>query len=352
MGLSLACVVQLHPRQAWKWILQAAFYGNFTKWDAHWYMRIAECGYNKISAAFFPLYPLTIHWTAHAGAISLQAAGLLISHLSLFFALYFLLRLVEEEYSEEISWRTGMLLVLFPTAYYFSSVYTEAMFLLWTTGCFFFLRERRWLLASLFGLLATLTRNTGVLLFFPVAYEITKRLREQQRLTKECLYPFLIPCGLAGFMFYLQIRMGDPLAFLHAQQHWHREFRFPWYTWWQGSREVWLSGKKGWSLYYQINEWLATQVELAGMAVSLFLPLPMRYLLYLVPAVLIPLLMPNEAKGDYFYSIPRFVLTAFPVFMAAGIILTRTRWFLLACFLSFAGQAYLLYQLTLGHFIS
>jgi hypothetical protein len=39
---------------------------------------------------------------------------------------------------------------------------------------------------------------------------------------------FIAPLGLVSFMVYLWYRVGDPLAFVHAQQFWMRETVAPW----------------------------------------------------------------------------------------------------------------------------
>jgi Gpi18-like mannosyltransferase len=350
---SLYFVAHTHRFHTWKSYLQYSLIGNFAKWDSYWYISIAAHGYTKISAAFFPLYPAAMRYISGGFGVSYRAAGLLISNLSLLAALYFLGRLIERDYKADVFWRAGLLLVLFPTGFYLSSAYTEAMFLLWVTGCMYFSITQRWWLAGLFGMLASLTRNTGILMLFPVTYEYMRFVGWNWRKIRlnACAF-LLIPFGLALYMFHLRSRLGDPLAFVHAQKYWHREFRFPWTTWLEGTRHLLISTRKGWGLIYRWISWTVATLELLGTGLALRLKLRGSYLFYLLPAVLIPLMSPNVLGEDYFYSIPRFFLTAFPLLITAAIVLARKPVFLIMLLASAAGQWYLMYHITVGHFVS
>src|SRR5690349_6822690 len=49
-------------------------FGAFAKWDATWFVHIAQHGYDsKQSTAFFPLYPLVVHALAHVFSSTLVA---------------------------------------------------------------------------------------------------------------------------------------------------------------------------------------------------------------------------------------------------------------------------------------
>ncbi len=139
------------------------------RWDASWYLQIANSGYggNLARTAFFPLYPLLIHvvaWVVRSPVI----AGALISLAAFAVALALLYRLVRLDHSPRIAQVTVMLLAFFPMALFFSAVYTESLFLALSLATIYAARRGRWVWAGVFGMLAAVTRDGGVLLFVPV----------------------------------------------------------------------------------------------------------------------------------------------------------------------------------------
>lgn len=100
------------------------------------------------------------------------------------------------------------------------------MFVALTAGSFWAAYVRRnLLLAGFLGALATATRNTGVLLLIPLAYEW---LRHRQEFGwRGMLGLALVPLGLAGYITFLWIRFGDPLIFAYQQRTFGRELTDP-----------------------------------------------------------------------------------------------------------------------------
>ena len=96
--------------------LSDLFFGTFVHWDAHWFLQIARDGYNATSAAFFPLYPLVLHAArvVDRGGDARVARGRRG-------------RRVGRRRGSRRSSRADavLLLALFPTAYVFSSVYSD-----------------------------------------------------------------------------------------------------------------------------------------------------------------------------------------------------------------------------------
>lgn len=140
-------------------------------WDGYWYSLLANYGYGiyTSSAAFWPLYPLLLWIGAQITNWDVAVVGLVISNVSFLFALILLYRLVRLDFSEEVARRTIWLTAFFPTAFYFSALYTESLFLLVTVASIYYGRTGRWGRASIALGLAALTRNTGVLVIIPLA---------------------------------------------------------------------------------------------------------------------------------------------------------------------------------------
>lgn len=157
---------------------------------------------------FFPLFPwlikeITLIFPDHL------ASGLILTHLSLVLALFFLYHLVKLDYRENIAKLTLVLLMIFPTAIFFGSVYTESFFLLLVVLTFFLSRKKLYFLACLVALFASATRFAGIFLLPSLAWEIW-RGRDRTSLT----WLILPPLGLLAYMRYLFVNTGDALFFL------------------------------------------------------------------------------------------------------------------------------------------
>src|SRR3712207_6505156 len=200
-------------------------------WDGAWYSRIAAEGYETYaSTAFFPLYPLLMRSFAElfGGPLSLGALslwGALISLAALPFALYFVYRIAEDGWGTRTARGTVLALAFFPTSFFLNAVYTESLFLALSASSIWAARVRKdLLLACLLAGLATATRNVGVFLLAPLAYEWLKNVREYRW---QGAYLALASSGLAGYAAYLWWRFGNPLLFYTEQQRWGREATDP-----------------------------------------------------------------------------------------------------------------------------
>ena len=213
------------------------------RWDGQWYIKIVTHGYQperivqphgtiliNPTTAFFPLYPGLVWLVAWLLPVSYAIAGILISTIACLAGLIVVHRLVTEEMGESVANLTVRYLMIFPTAFFFFAVYTESLFLFVTAAACLCAIRRQWWLAGVFGCLAALTRPSGILIGLPIALEYLLWLRRERRWPRlEVTALGLIPAGLAGYMAFLWLRFGDPLAFLHAQQNaiWGREYKLP-----------------------------------------------------------------------------------------------------------------------------
>src|SRR5258708_13134477 len=73
-------------------------------------------------------------------------AGLFISSVSFVIALHILRKLVSIDYPAKIVNLTIVLLLLYPTSFYFGFVYTEELFFLVSILAFYFARKANWFL--------------------------------------------------------------------------------------------------------------------------------------------------------------------------------------------------------------
>jgi hypothetical protein len=203
-------------------------------WDGAWYAQIVSDGYAghaPASTAFFPLYPLLVRSFAElfGGPLSLGATslwGVLVSLAFLPLALFFVYRVAEDGWGEGAARTTTLALAFFPTAFFLNSAYTESLFLALSAGSLWAYRVRGdLLLACVLAGFAAATRNVGVFLLAPLAYEWFRGVRESgwdRSRVAEGANLALVPAGLLAYMAYLWMRFGDPLLFYNAQEIWDR----------------------------------------------------------------------------------------------------------------------------------
>ena len=206
------------------------------RWDAVWYLRVAETGYgeSEARAAFFPLYPLLVRVLATpfgASPAALLVAAYAVALGAFLGALTLLHRLVSLELGRPLADPTLLLLAVFPAALYFGAPYAESLFLLLSVGAFYAARTGRWAWAGACAAAAAATRNSGVLLMLPLAL-IWWSSRERR--PRDGAWILLAPLGLAAFALYLGVAEGDALRFVHAHEAWYRELKGPLAGAWDG----------------------------------------------------------------------------------------------------------------------
>src|SRR3954469_14702252 len=206
------------------------------RWDAVWYLRVADGGYGESAAraAFFPLYPLLVRSLATpfgASPAALLLAAYAISLAAFLAALALLWRLVELELGERMAQPALLLLAVFPAALYFGAPYAESLFLALSVGAFYAARTGRWAAAGACAAAAGATRNSGILLMVPLAI-LWWGTRERR--PRDGAWILLAPLGLAAFALYLGLAEGDALRFAHAHEAWYRELKLPVVGLWDG----------------------------------------------------------------------------------------------------------------------
>jgi Gpi18-like mannosyltransferase len=228
----------LNPDTSYKWItpdqfpsMQSFDFVNMhNRWDSYWYLDIIQNGYylkqdNTLSnVVFFPLYPtlMKIVGTIFLGNFIL--AGWLISSVSLVLACAFLYRIVCEFHPDVDPELPVLLMLVFPTAFFLNVVYTEALFLFLTTGCFYYTLKRKFWYAGFFALFGALTHSNGVFLALPILWE-TVRLYEWKALFTWRLLPVaLAPLGMAAFLVFDYVKFHDLMLFFKIESAWGRSF--------------------------------------------------------------------------------------------------------------------------------
>lgn len=280
-------------------------------WDAVHYIDIATIGYHGTDMAFFPLYPILV---AGLGVLvgNHLIAGLVISNVAFFFALLYLYKLVEHEFERPVARRAIFYISIFPTAIFFSAVYTESLFLFLTVASFYYMRERRWWAAGAIGFFAALTRVEGLLLTVPFIIEWFLAYRSHLVPMLARLVPIvLIPIGLGCYMAYLWVLNGDPLYFSHVQIHWHRHLAAPWTSVIHSIHSI-ATAAQAQTVANQLLELSFTALMIAVLIAG-FRRLRASYIAYMTLSILVPM------STSSLMSMPRFALVLFPMFVIFGL---------------------------------
>ncbi len=304
----------------------------WANFDGEHYLSIAQNGYRELELAFFPVYPMLMRFLASFANINqfnLVLAGLIISNISFLLTLFILFKLILLDYSRKIAFLTITLILIFPTSFYFGSLYNESLFLLFLVGSFYYLRKNKFIKSALLGLLSSGTRVFGLILLPAFLIEVW-----QQKLPiKKFLWIFLIPIGFFTYMSYQWLNFGDPIAFYHLQkivgeQHQSGITVLP---------QIYFRYIKmlfGVSLSNPIYSTLILEFSVGILFFILpiygfFKKLRLSYLVFAMISFLLPTI-----QGS-FSSLPRYVLILFPSFLCMALIVQGfSKWVKIALFLT------------------
>ena len=211
------------------------------RWDTGWYIGIATEGYrwqpSRLSVqqniAFFPAYPMMMRYVALFFGREVMWTGVLIAWASFFAALVYLYRFARERFGDD-SARAGVaLMACYPFALFFSTAYTEALFLLTLVGaCYHFERDELWK-AGAWGVLAGLTRPNGCLLSVVLACMALQTLWSERRvsaiawraLARRITVAALPGIGMLIYSAFIYQLTGNPLQWAAQNAAWGRVYR-------------------------------------------------------------------------------------------------------------------------------
>lgn len=302
----------------------------WSNFDGIHYLSIAKNGYAQYEQAFFPFYPLLISWLSPFFGGSLLLAAMVISNVCFIGVLVLLWKIVHvvfktehKKIREEYAKRVIIAVVVFPTSYYFGSVYTESLFVLLVLSSFYGLYQNSRLMFAFYAAIASATRLIGSLL--------------------------LVPVGLISYMFYLYRTTGDALFFIHAQPAFGAN---------RSGDELVILPQVLWryaKIFYHVSPsnydyWIAVlEISIfAGVLILLWkswrMMIPRTWIYYSLAAIIVPTLTGTLS------SMPRYVLVCFPLFFVIATCDPRYRRFI------YIGSYMLLVLLTMlfvqGHWVS
>ena len=292
---------------------------SWANFDGVHYLGIAAKSYfAQFTQAFFPLYPLLIRiLTGFIHNSNLN--GLLISNFSFLACMAVFYRLLRLDISDVQAKRSLLLLLVFPTSFFFGSLYTESFFLLSVLLSFYFARRRRFILAGICGALASATRVLGVLLIPALLIEYFSSSRRSRWGWAMALLP---AAGLLLYMYYLNVSFHDPLYFLHAQpafgaQRSGEKIILLYQVFWRYLKML-VTVPVTTLIYYTVSQEFLSAVIFLFLSLLSFRFIRRSYAVFGILAYVLPTLIGT------FSSLPRYALILFPAFMLLGRIKSRT----------------------------
>lgn len=301
----------------WSWI-------NF---DGEHYLAIIQQGYRPLTYFYFPLYPLVARILTFWGEnqFSFASGGLMISNTLFVIALMGLKKLVDLDHKKVVSRTTIILLLLFPTSFYFGSFYTESLFLSLSVWSFYFARKKMWLLSGVMAGLSTATRVVGLSLLPALAIEAYLQRKDKNfNIGKVILGLTAVPVGIITYMYFLKVVTGDPLEFLHSVEIFGQQRSSTFVLLPQVLYRYIFKILPNINYYYfpvvftTYLEFITAVVFLVAIIYSFFRQ-RLSYVIYSLFAFVIPTL------SGSFSSLPRYVLVAFPVFIIFSQLLQKSK---------------------------
>jgi hypothetical protein len=324
-----------------------AFPSIWSRWDSGYYLKVATEGYNGgEEMSFMPLYPFAVRWLALGQAWLMPWVGVLMSHAAFVAACALLWRRLSQDHNRRIATLTVVLLNVFPTAFFFSALYTESVFLLLSVLVYDLSRRQRFGWAAVGVLLAALTRVNGILLVAIPIIELWRDARGDAH-KSGWLVPFAwrVVClgataalGLIVFGLYLHFAHGSVGVYFHWQQTlMKRHIDFPLLSILDSAGvALWGLGGFGGNWFMRVLSGFELVMVLLFVAAAVLgwrrWALPRSLWAYLCLGLL--LVLSSHGPGPLgVYAASRYVLPLFPGFVVLAMVLAQVgrgwRWLVL-----------------------
>jgi hypothetical protein len=199
------------------------FLDGWFRWDALYYLQIAERGYTNVPNAllqrdtnFWPLFPFLSRLVSLAvPGHDLRLAMFVLNNAMLLGSLVLFRDVGERAVGKERTQLASWLLLCHPFAFYYSAGYTESAFLFFSLVALYFGERERWLVAGLAAACASATRAPGIgtTVMLAVLY-LEKRGWSVRRIRPDALFVALGGLGALEYVALLQVEFHDPFAFM------------------------------------------------------------------------------------------------------------------------------------------
>ncbi len=313
---------------------------SWANFDGVHYLTIAQSGYigTGLIQAFFPFLPyilLHLPRLLLGTAFNPLIAGLVFTNIATFLLMMTWFLFVQSKIGEKAAWLSVLLLFLFPTSFFFGTLYTEAFFLLFVIAAFYSLDQKKWWLMALMVMAATATRVVGIFLLPALLMELWMQWREKsgkkptydlhrfvEQEWKGILALSLGSLGLLSYMLFLWIEFHDPLYFIHVQSEFgagrqEAIILYPQVIW--RYLKILVTVRPIDVRYFAyFQEFIAGTLGLLALLWS-WKRVRTSYLLFALGSFFLPTLTGT------FSSMPRYILVCFPLFLFLTFLLQKKK---------------------------
>jgi len=304
-------------------VLESAWWESLVRWDANFFTDVAINGYLYLpdgkthNVGFFPLYPLLIRTINYFWKLPPTLIGIAVSNAFFLMALFLLYRYTKKYHPDSDPDLTTILMAFFPLGVFFSSIYSESLFLFLCLSSFFMFRKGKMIAAACALFFVSMTRLAGIFVvgtigwsyvFGKIAHSGNKGLDFKWReLVTPLFWVLFSVSGCLLFLAYQQYAFGHWDAFILGQKAFHRHPI--------GSFSALLSEM---NLHpFNIMNLLPTGAVLGTSIIFLFLKDYRSYSLWGLLAVAVPL------STGTFLSMSRYSMVFFPLVIYGSSLLTR-----------------------------
>lgn len=339
----------------------------WANFDGMHYLEIARNWYHHLEYPFFPLLPLIIRsvfqfFDIFKIYVPYLTIGVIFTNLAFLASLFVVSRIINLDKQKTLTPLLFLILLTYPTSFFYGAVYNDSLFFLLSSLTLLFSRKRNFLVASIFGGLATLTRLNGLALVFLIVFEYigthwdikkiiseTKsKLHPQEILKSRIYFIILIPLAFIGYLYYIQYLSGNWQDLFTAMKVWNQsDPTFPLQVVYRYLK-IFLTVSPA-ALVFWVAAFEALSVLFyVAMLIFSFKKIRVSYWVFFAVSILIPSLTGT------FAGMPRYGLHIYPFFLSIAIFLQdKPSKFKLAYFA--ISLAFFLFAITLftrGYFVS
>ncbi|MDX6256423.1 MAG: hypothetical protein QOJ11_2757 [Frankiales bacterium] len=309
----------------------------FARGDAGHFLEVARHGYfgphhDPVQMAFFPGYPLAGRGLAHLFSVgppsvtTYLVALSLVSWLGTATAAILLWRLTADQVGEPAASVAVVVLLAGPYSIFLVSSYSEGPFLAAALGAWVAAKADRWAIASACAAMAAFTRISGLflacgLVVLFVHSRATQRKSWQATHVAALSAPFL---AVVGYFTWLHHNTGDWLAWFHAERlGWGRHAVTPVRAFTHSVRRI--------LTYHDPDDWQLAALRFQGTMEILFAAAFIAACVALLrrrewaEATYVGFTAASLLTSAYYLSLPRNMLTCFPVAMLSAQWILRHR---------------------------
>ncbi len=315
---------------------------SWANFDGIHYLTITQVGYvgTGLIQAFFPVTALLMAGIHHLTHLDLFMSGFWLNQAASLVTCLLLWSWLKSELGERAA-RWGLVWwLVFPTVFFTGAIYSEATFLALSLGCWLAARKGHWWLAGLLGMFASATRVMGILLLPMLFLELLAQTHWSWHIQLSELKSWwqlqwpkvlaisLTSLGLLSYMGYLWFEFHDPLFFLHQQAAFGGGRQESLVLWlqvvWRSIHILLTARPFDWKYLIYVEEFV---VGIGSVAILIWgwwhrkrthLTTPLA--VYSLGCILMP------TFTGTFLSLPRYVLSAWPLWLVLIAWSRSSRW--------------------------